>query len=53
MREVRLRKLCFSLYETILLAVCAVIALLMLVRVFYGTELTDEAFYVSNTMAMM
>lgn len=53
MREVQLRKSRFSLYETILLAACAVIALLMLVRVFYGTELTDEAFYVSNTMAMM
>ena len=53
MREVRLGKLRLSLYETILLAACAVMALLMLVRVFYGTELTDEAFYVSNTMAMM
>lgn len=53
MREVWLRKLHLSIYEIILLTACAVIALLMLVRVFYGTELTDEAFYVSNTMAMM
>lgn len=42
-----------SVYESTIAIGCILVAVVMFVRVFYGTELTDEAFHVSDALAMM
>lgn len=43
----------FSLYEIILICGCLLAVALMYIRAFYGTEITDEAFYVSDALGMI
>ncbi|MBP5383867.1 MAG: hypothetical protein J6Y57_02720 [Lachnospiraceae bacterium] len=43
----------FSLCEWILLVVCFMGAMLMFLRCFFGTEFTDEAYYVSDALGML
>ena len=42
-----------SIYESAIALGCFLTAIIMFVRVFYGTELTDEAYYVSDALTMM
>lgn len=42
-----------SIYECLIALGCVFAAIVILIRVFYGTELTDEAFYVSDAVTMM
>lgn len=52
--DVRVQKILhFTIYEAIIAAGCIFAATFMVIRVFYGTELTDEAFYVSDALTMM
>ncbi len=46
-------KIHLSIYEAVIAMGCIFAAVVMLIRVFYGTEITDEAFYVSDAVAMM
>lgn len=46
-------KLKVSLYELILLMGCFCGVILMYVRAFFGTEITDEAFYISDAFGMI
>lgn len=46
-------KLKYSIYEIVLICGCLFSAILMYIRVFYGTEITDEAFYVSDALGML
>ena len=42
-----------SIYEIVLIFGCVLSAILMYVRCFYGTEITDEAYYVSDALEMI
>ena len=42
-----------GLFESIIVLGCILTAIAMFIRVFYGTELTDEAYYVSDALTMM
>lgn len=42
-----------TIYEAVIAVGCILSAIIMIIRVFYGTELTDEAFYVSDALTMM
>lgn len=43
----------WSIYEFVILIGCVCIALMMVVRCFFSTELTDEAYYVADAKAML
>ncbi len=50
----RIQKLSrLSAFEPLLLLLCILSFVVMLVRCFYGTELTDEAYYVSDALSAM
>lgn len=42
-----------GIYEALILIGCIITAVTMLIRVFYGTEITDEAYYISDAIAMV
>ena len=42
-----------TIYEAMIALGCVFAAIVILIRAFYGTELTDEAFYVSDAVTMM
>ena len=42
-----------NIYELLIAAGCAFSAIVMVIRACYGTELTDEAFYISDAVTMM
>lgn len=42
-----------SIYEMLVLTGCILAAIIMLIRVYYGTEITDEAYYISDAIAMI
>lgn len=43
----------WSIYEFIILAGCISTAIIMIIRCFFSTELTDEAYYVADAKAML
>lgn len=52
--DTRIQKILhLTIYETMIAAGCILAAIIMIIRVFYGTEITDEAFYVSDALTMM
>ena len=46
-------KVHLSIFECLIVCGCILSAIVMFIRVFYGTELTDEAYYVSDAIAMV
>lgn len=42
-----------SIYELLILMGCILVSIMMLTRVFYGTEITDEAYYISDAIQMI
>lgn len=43
----------YSTYETLIMLGCIFTSVVMLLRVFYGTEITDEAYYISDAIQMV
>lgn len=43
----------WTLYEIVLLCVWALAFLIMYIRAFFGTEITDEAYYIGNAITIM
>ena len=43
----------WSIYDFVILLGCLSVGLLMIIRCFFGTEITDEAYYVADAKAML
>lgn len=42
-----------SVYEMLIAMGCVVVAIVMFIRMFYGTEISDEAYYVADAISMI